>query len=115
MAEPFSATAALVAHLRSLGFAASSRAPEGAPAEFLTVERVGGGASGMVDRASMALQAWAGTDERACSLAEEARLALLTSRPPAGIHSIRAESGPYQFFDPATRRPRYQVVLAVAI
>ena len=83
MAEPFSVTAALVAHLRSLGFSASSRVPAEMPGEFLTVERVGGGASGMVDRPRMALQAWADTDERACSLAEAARRCV-TSRT-AGV------------------------------
>ena len=113
MTEPFSVVAALVSHLCSLGFSASTRVPADAPGEFFTVERVGGGVSTMVDHSSVALQAWAETDERACSLAEEARLALLTVSPPAGIFSTRVESGPYQFFDPTTRRPRYQIVLSV--
>lgn len=110
----FSVTEAMVSWLSSMGHSASTRVSADAPASFVTVERVGGGVDSYVDRASMAVQCWAATDAEAEELANEVRLAVLTSQPPAGIHSVRAERGPYQFYDEATRRPRYQLVLDVA-
>ena len=110
----FSVTGALVSWLSSLGYSASTRVPADMPGELVTVERVGGRVASYVDRASVAVQAWAATDAEAEALANEVRLDVLTSAPPAGIHSVRVESGPYQFFDPKTRRARYQLVLTVS-
>ena len=112
--DAFSATQSLIGHLCGMGYRASSRAPRDMPGEFITVERVGGPVRDMTDHPSMALQAWAATDAQAEDLANEVRLSLLTSAPPPGIHSIRVESGPYQFYDENTGRARYQMVLAVS-
>lgn len=112
--EPFSVAAAMVSWLSSLGYAASSRVPASTPAELVTVERTGGGVADLVDRPLVAVQCWAETDERAEALANEVRLALVSSRPPAGIHSVRVNAGPYQLNDPATRSPRYQLALDVS-
>ena len=114
MAEPFSVTEALIAWVGSLGYEAHNRVPKGAPPEFVTVERAGGGESSLVDHPSMAVQCWAATEERAEAMANTLRLAMRTSRPPAGIHSVRVDAGPYPLPDEATRRPRYQFVLDVA-
>lgn len=112
--EPFSVTEAMVGWLASLGHRASADVPNPMPDEFVTVERTGGGASDWIDRPLVAVQAWALTPERAEALANSVRLSLLTTAPPAGIHSVRANTGPYKFYDPETRRPRYQLVLDVA-
>lgn len=110
----FSVTEAMVSWLSDMGYSASTRVPKSPPDGFVTVERVGGWVSSYVDRASIAVQAWAQTDAEAEALANSVRLDVLTSAPPAGIHSVRVERGPYQFFDPESRRARYQTVLAVS-
>lgn len=110
----FSVTEAMVSWLRKMDYEASSDVPGDMPAEFVTVERTGGGASSYVDHPVMAVQCWAPTPERAEALANEVRLRLLTEPPPEGVHSVRANTGPYKFNDPATRRARYQLVLDVA-
>lgn len=109
----FSVTQALVKHLRSMGYEASSRVPRKMPDEFVTVERVGGGTASLVDHPSMALQTWAQSDARAEEMGNAVKVALLMNPPPRGIHSIRVETGPYQFYDEETGRARYQMVLAV--
>lgn len=110
----FSVTAAMVAWISSLGYACSARRAKGSPAELVTVERTGGGAASMVDHPLMAVQAWAPTEARAEEMADALRVALLTTGPPPGIHSVHVNAGPYQFFDEATRTPRYQLLLDVA-
>jgi len=121
--QPFSVTEALVSWLASMGYEAIMDAPsdagEGAaasdmPDEFVTVERTGGGVRDMIDRPLVAVQCWALTGERAEALANEVRLRVLTERPPAGVHSVRLNAGPYKFNDEATRRPRWQMALDVA-
>ena len=109
----FSVTQALVEHLRSMGYAASSRVPRKGPAEFVTVERVGGGTTSMVDHPSMAVQTWADSDARAEEMGNALKVALIINPPPAGVHSIRVETGPYQFYDQDTGKARYQLVLNV--
>lgn len=110
----FSVTEAVVGWLGDLGYSASSRVPAGAADTFVTVERVGGGPASWVDRATLAVQVWAPTEDGAEGAANELRLRLLSERPPSGIHSVRVQAGPYPFFDDHTRCPRYQLVLDVA-
>ncbi len=113
----YSITEAMVAWLRSLGYRASTRPPDlkgEPPAEFVTVERVGGQVADMVDLPIMAVQAWAPTEPRAEEMANEIRLAVLAGEPPSGVHSFRVNSGPYQFYDQSTRCPRYQLMLTCA-
>lgn len=113
----FSVTEAMVSWLSSLGYSASTRAPANAPERFVTVERVGGHAESYVDRAEMAVQCWGADmfdDAGAEELANAVRNAFVTARPPDGIHSVRVESGPYIFYDDATGRARYQLLLAVS-
>ena len=110
----FSVTEAMVAWLESMGYEASMDVPADMPGEFVTVERTGGSANSMVDHPIMAVQCWATTGADAEAIANEARLRLLTEQPPAGIHSVRPNAGPYKHNDPDTRRPRWQFVLDVA-
>lgn len=107
----FSVTEAMVAWVASMGYRAATRVPKNPPAELVTVERGGGGVRSMVDHPMVAVQCWAPTEERAEEMANAIRLAVLTSQPPAGVHSARVNSGPYPFFDEDTRCPRYQLVL----
>lgn len=110
----YSVTEQFVAWLADAGYAASTYPPADAPGEFVTVERTGGGVSDMVDRPTIAIQAWAPTDARAEEMALEIRDALLfgTTRP-RGVHSARVNSGPYPFWDESTRSARHQLVLDV--
>lgn len=110
----FSATEAMVAWLSSMGYRVSTRVPKDTPDEIVTVERTGGGVDGMVDHPMMAVQCWAPTEARAEEMANAIRLAALTTAPPAGVHSVRVNSGPYPFFDEDTRSPRYQLVLGLS-
>lgn len=110
----FSVTEAMVAWLSSMGYRASTRVPKDTPDEVVTVERTGGGVDGMVDHPMMAVQCWATTEARAEEMANAIRLAALTTVPPAGVHSVRVNSGPYPFFDEDTRCPRYQLVLGLS-
>jgi hypothetical protein len=110
----YSVTDAMVAWIASLGYASAARRTKHSPVELVTVQRTGGGAASMVDHPMMAVQTWARTEGRAEEMANAVKLALLTTRPPRGIHSVRANTGPYPFFDEDTRCPRYQFVLDVA-
>lgn len=110
----FSITEAMVSWLSSMGYAASSRVPADMPAEFVTVERTGGGAGSYVDHPVVAVQFWAATDAEAEAMANAARAAILTQPKPPGVHSARVNSGPYAFYDEYTGRARYQLVLDVA-
>lgn len=112
--EAFSVTEAMVSWLASMGYETSQDVPADMPDEFVTVERTGGGASDLVDHPVMAVQCWAMTGERAEALANEVRLRVMATQPPAGIHSARPNQGPYKFNDPATRRPRWQFALDVS-
>ncbi|MBQ9003116.1 MAG: hypothetical protein IJ087_14795 [Eggerthellaceae bacterium] len=109
----FSISEAMVGWLSSLGYRASTRVPGGA-SRFVTVERVGGAASSMVDHPQMAVQAWAPTEAEAEEMANDIRLAAVTQPPPGGVHSLRVSAGPYPFYDESTRCPRYQLVLDAA-
>ena len=113
----YSITEQFIAWLASLGYRASTRPPEEGPQcppEFVTVVRVGGGSSDMVDLPILAVQTWEQSEPRAEQMANSIRLASLTGPLPKGVHSVRVNSGPYQFYDQSTRCPRYQLMLTCA-
>lgn len=110
----FSITEAMVGWIASLGIRAATHPPVEAPDVFATVERTGGGVDSLVDHASVAVQVWAASETDAEEAANTLRLAFLTQAPPAGIHSVRVDSGPYPFWDEGTKMPRYQLALDVA-
>ena len=83
------------------------------PARFVTVERTGGYVEDMLDHASVAVQCWAQTDSEAHDMAIGLRNLLLTDQRPYGVGRISIDSGPYRFYDEATRCPRYQLTLDV--
>lgn len=107
----FSVTEAMVAWIASLGYQASNDVPaDPMPDEFVTVGRMGGPVESWVDHPSMAVRCWALTHERAEAMALALRRDLIARRPPAGIHSVRVDAGPYPVPDEYTRRPCEQVV-----
>lgn len=110
----FSITDAMIGWIVSLGYAAATHRFSGAPDELVTVERTGGPVRGWVDHPTIAVQCWAPTERRAEEMANELRLALITRATPAGIHKVRADSGPYPYPDQDSRIPRYQFVLNVS-
>ena len=110
----FSVTEAMVGWVAGMGYRACTYPPADPPEVFVTIERTGGGIESYVDHATIALQVWAGTPTAAESVANDIRLAMLTSDPPGGIHSVRVTTGPYPFYDESTRMPRYQMVLDIA-
>ena len=117
MANVYSIEEAVRNWLVDMGYAAYVRVPKDRPQRFVTVERVGGSASSYVDVAEMAVQCWGADrhdDAGAEELANAVRNALVMSSRPGGVHSVRVESGPYAFYDDATGRARYQLLLAVS-
>lgn len=119
MPANYSVTKALIDWLLDLGFDAHANVPGSIPSYgTVTVERTGGYVADLVDHAEMAVQCWGETDLAAATLADDVRNYLLTHysnyRPrPVGTYAISVSAGPYRFYDEATRRPRYQLVLDV--
>lgn len=119
MPANYSVTKALIDWLLDLGFDAHANVPGSIPSYgTVTVERTGGYVADLVDHAEMAVQCWGETDLAAATLADDVRNYLLTHysnyRPrPVGTYAISVTAGPYRFYDEATRRPRYQLVLDV--
>lgn len=109
----YSVTEQFVAWLRGLGYAASTYPPKSG-SEFVTVQRTGGGVADMVDYPMIAVQAWAQSETRAEEMANEIRLAATTGAPPAGVHRIGVNAGPYPYWDDDTKMPRFQVVFDAA-
>lgn len=112
---PYSIEAELVSWLGAeLGVPCHGEVPRPMPAEFCTVERTGGPCSPGIDRPEVTVQLWAATRERAMELSLAARDALvLRGATVPGVRSCTVNSGPYSFPDPDTRRPRYQLFVAL--
>lgn len=117
MPANYSVTKALIDWLLNLGFDAHANVPGSIPSYgTVTVERTGGYVADLVDHAEMAVQCWGETDLAAATLADDVRnylLARYSSSRPVGTYAISVSAGPYRFYDEATRRPRYQLVLDV--
>lgn len=111
----FSVEAALVGWLGELGYEAHADPPAERPDRFVSLERVGGGSSDLIDNPSVAVLFWNTTRATAMSDAEGfASAALLASRDgtlPDGVYALSVDSGPYMFNDPDSGVYRYQVVL----
>lgn len=105
-------TEACVSWLDGMGLAASTYPPSDA-STFVTVERTGGGMADMIDHPVMAFQFWAPTEAAALALANSVRVAMDTGPWPEGVTNMRRNSGPYRWYDEATRLPRYQTLVDV--
>ncbi len=108
----YSITEQFIEWLGVLGYEASTYPPS-TGTEFVTCERTGGGVDSFADHPAMAVQAWAATEERAEAMADAIRDAALAGPWPYGVTAMRVNSGPYRWYDDATRLPRYQVVFDV--
>lgn len=106
----YSVTESFVSWLSSQGYTASTWPRADAPSEFVTVERTGGGTSDMVDHPTVAVQAWAPTEERAEAMSVAIRNKLMCESRPRGVTKVNVNSGPYPYWDEDTRCPRYQTV-----
>ena len=105
----YSVTEAFVSWLSGLGWDASTYPPK-TGTEFVTVERTGGGVDEFTDHPTMAIQAWAATEERAEEMATSIRDSAVWGNP-VGVVKIEVNAGPYPYWDEETRLPRYQLVL----
>ena len=106
----YSVTEQLIVWLVEHGYTASTYPRKDAVPPFVTVERTGGHVEDLVDHPAMAVQTWATTEAEAEEMAIAIRDALLLSKLPTGVHRCTVNSGPYPFWDEATRYPRYQIV-----
>lgn len=116
MPANYSVTKALIDWLNDRGYDVHANVPGSIPSYgMVTVERTGGYVADLVDHAEMAVQCWGETDLAAATLADDVRNYLLANGHdrPLGVHAISVTAGPYRFYDEATRRPRYQLVLDV--
>lgn len=101
------------------GTAATSRVPFTRPDEFVTVRRVGGVRRNLVvDEATLAVEAWAATDEDAHDLAQRCR-ALLHALPGQSVNGsfvyrVDEVGGPASLPDPDSDQPRYTFTAALA-
>ena len=105
----YSPTQALIEWLISKGYDAYSYPPKDG-AEFVTVERTGGGVADMVDHPIFAVQTWAKTEPRAEEMILEIREKLVTGDVPNGFYRVEQESY-YPWWDESTRLARYQLSL----
>ena len=106
----FDTVAATVAALAgATGLPCSTRVPADRPSEFVTVERTGGRVSWGKDSSNLAVQAWAGTDLRAATLARECAMACLRMRETVPQVCRVDVDSVYDFPDPDGGMSRYQV------
>lgn len=106
----FDVLAALCVYLpEKLGVPCSSVVPEERPAEFVTLERTGGGYTLGKDSPNLAVQCWASDEGAAYSLALAAREALLMSREHVDSVCSVAIGSIYSFPDPDSGLWRYQI------
>lgn len=88
--------------------------PVDRPKRFVTVERVGGGNREFVDRASLAVQAWAGSRFDAATLADTVRV--VVGMLPTVEQVARVDVGSvYNWPDPDSRQSRYQITVDVSV
>ena len=115
MMDAFSVTEAMVGFVDSLqiGDGCSTRAPYDGPGEFQTLENIGGPIESKVCRTTLALQCWALDEPTAEADANAVALAIETTAPPAGVHSMHVSQTPYPWYDDSTRCPRYQLTVDV--
>ena len=101
----------IIDYLKKKGFQVYANVPSNRPASFVTVERTGGSHDSVViDRPTVAIQAWADKRLSASELAYSVRDALSemvseTNICKASINSI------YNFPDPVSGVSRYQMII----
>lgn len=98
------------------GIRAVLEVPDDRPEEFLSVELTGGFGDylGVAHECQLAVQAWAGTRERAASMARRLEQAayLLDEEPNIFAPSVSAL---YRFPDPDSGQERYQLTVELTV
>lgn len=100
-----------ISHLSdALGVPVLAEVPDERPARFVTVERTGGPSEFYRDMPTLAVQCWAESRYEASELAEAAREAVMDIGGEPGVSRCEVASC-YNFPDPDSRQPRYQLVI----
>ena len=101
----------IIDYLKKKGFQAYANVPSSRPASFVTVERTGGSHDSVViDRPTVAIQAWADKRLSASELAYSVRDALSEMVSETNICKVSINSI-YNFPDPVSGSNRYQLVV----
>lgn len=90
----------------------SGAVPSNPPATFVTVERTGGSASDKIRTATLAVQAWAESIDKAANLCAEVTYAMEAIVEKDEISRCTL-SASYNFTDTTTKHCRYQAVFEV--
>ena len=101
----------LISHLSDrLGVPAFAEVPEARPERFVTVERTGGASELFRDMPTVAVQCWSDTRYGASEMARKARDACLDYANEPGVSRVDV-TGVYDFPDPDSEQPRYQLTV----
>lgn len=101
----------IIDYLKKKGFQAYANVPSSRPASFVTVERTGGSHDSVViDRPTVAIQAWADKRLSASELAYSVRDALSEMVSETNICKVSINSI-YNFPDPVSGVSRYQMII----
>lgn len=114
------ATALAIGHLNAvLSQPVSHTVPKSRPAEFVTVARTGGVASGAVDGAQLTFEIWAKTSAEAGALASLVRAHVTamagTTVNGTQIYRVEEAAGPQDFPDPASTQQRWTFTAIVHV
>lgn len=101
--------ATVISYLKKNGINAVADVPKDRPGEFVTVERTGGSHDSVIlDRPTVAVQAWSTTRYKASELMNEVDAIMLKLPSVSGVSRCRRNSM-YNYPD-ESGQPRYQAV-----
>ena len=101
----------IIDYLKKKGFQVYANVPSSRPTSFVTVERTGGSHDSVViDRPTVAIQAWSDKRLSASELAYSIRDALIGMVSEVNICKVSINSI-YNFPDPASGVSRYQMII----
>lgn len=83
--------------------------PEEPPESYILIEKTGGGSQGPLKTATLTIQSYAGTLEKAAELNEEMKKAMEDIEDQNPISKAKINSD-YNYTDTRTKRYRYQAV-----
>lgn len=86
--------------------------PENPPAEYVVIEKTGGGEENHIESAVCAVQSYGSTLYKAASLNEEVKKAMKKLSEDDAVSAVRLNSD-YNFTDTATKQYRYQAVFDI--
>ena len=101
---------AVIKYLTEKNYSAYADVPNPMPASFVTVERTGGGDRDRIDRATLAVQCWAGGRKVAADMADDVRTVLEELTGTRGFGAVSVTSL-YNWPDAQSRKARYQLVV----